>query len=449
MNESSAPRRWAWTALLVVFVLGAFAYSIIQPLGQGPDEREHAAYIKAIADNHRLPDWDPRRGGEAGYQTQHPPLYYTVMAAFYAITGFLAENWRWQLLRWLSLLLVGLPLFFVCRHFFCVLLSPREPCPTADGDDVQHGCLAEDGHLPLILTASVLLMPMTLFHLGTLNPHAAAMLLASLTLWLAWRMRECLPDRAQSVLVGLTAGLAVLTRLSALPILVVAVWAHFRPRGSGKGYQVAWQHLALTVAGFILTAGLWFGRNWWLYRTLMPHTRGPMGSGVRAAFTSSLWDFGWLTWRETFLGSFAPRGLFPGDFWSYLLYGLAIIMALGAIVGLIWRRRTPIDDGAEVRLRSAMNLSGALLLLVFLGQQWAYWTIDMRLNAGGSYILVAMVPLVLLLTAGIVKLLRQRALVALWVWLVVLIVMNLVSMWNILYGLNPRFTPGWHPFQLP
>lgn len=450
----TTPPRWAWSLLLVVYLLFAFIFSIIQPLGRTPDEAAHVTYAKFLAQNHRLPIFDAMGGGEAGYEAQHPPLYYAAMAVVYGLSGFLAENWRWHAMRWATILLLGLPMFVICRRFFTEALSKRGPCATADPDDHQDGCEVEDNAiLPFIATASVMLMPLTLLYTGYINPDGAAMVFATLTLWLAWRLRLCAPNPRQAAILGIVAGLGALCKVSAAPALAIALLAHVRPRqGLRKGYRVAWADLGLTLAAFAVTAGWWYARNWYLYRSPLVHTTGMMGSGLEVAMRYSFWQFAWLTWRETYLSTWVQRGWFYGDFWNALLYGIIIAMTIMAIVGLIRNKCvTKSETGAAspTHLRSALNFSGLLLALVFIGHQWAYWTVDVEFNAGGRYILVAMMGLVLLLVVGVKCLTGRYSLPVLWAWVASLIVMNLVSMWNIWYMLNPRFAPGWQILNFP
>jgi hypothetical protein len=136
------PRR-PWLLLLAIYLLLAVTYSVVQPLGRTPDETAHMQYVAFLAQQHRLPIWSPQGGGEAGYESQHPPLYYGVMALAYAATTGMPENWRWHAMRWVTILLIGVPMFLISRRFFTLLW----------GEGSWH---------PFIAVPSVRLMPMTL-----------------------------------------------------------------------------------------------------------------------------------------------------------------------------------------------------------------------------------------------------------------------------------------------
>jgi hypothetical protein len=62
--------------LLVVFIALATAYSVVTPLGEGPDEVSHFAYIQYVLMHQRLPTAEGAVLGEA----HQPPLYYVLCA---------------------------------------------------------------------------------------------------------------------------------------------------------------------------------------------------------------------------------------------------------------------------------------------------------------------------------------------------------------------------------
>lgn len=437
-SASSRPTgtpRWAWGVLLGVYLALAFTYSVIQPLGRCPDELAHVQYVQFLANEGRLPYWQAHGGGEAGYEAQHPPLYYAVMAVVYKAATPLEERWRWHVLRWATILLLGLPMFAICRRFFEEVLN-RAP------------------RLAFAATASVMLMPLVQLYTCHTNPDGLAMVWMTLTLYLSWRAatHRLAADSSiawpEGVWLGAVAGLAALTKLSAAPALVVALGGQL----CGGFRREHWRPLAATLVTFVAVCGWYFARNAFLYGTPFIHTQGLMGTGLQAALHTSFWQFAWLTWRNTYLSSWAQIGWFPSGFWSTPLYGVVVLMTLLAAVGLVRQRRAPQAEelpGEPEPLRRALNLSGLALALVFLGHQWAYWTMDVEFNAGGRYILVAMMGLVLLLLVGVRLCLRQAVRPVIWGWLVALLVMNQVSVWCIWAVLNPRYAPGWQIFYFP
>lgn len=427
--------RWAWGALLGVYLLLAFTYSVIQPLGRCPDELAHVQYVQFLAEERRLPYWQAHGGGEAGYEAQHPPLYYALMAVVYRLSSPLEERWRWHVLRWATILLLGLPMFVLCRRFFT-------------------GVLNRASDLAYAATSSVMLMPLVLLYTCHTNPDGLAMVWMTLTLYLSWRAAKrriaagAPASWQEGLWLGAISGLAALTKLSAAPALVVALAGQFY----GGFRREQWRSLAATLGAFLAVCGWYFARNAFLYGTPLIHTQGLMGTGLEAAFRAGFIDFAWLTWRNTYLSSWAQIGWFPPGVWNTLLYGVIVVMTFLGVVGLVRQKCTPREEvlpGEPEPLRRALNLSGLSLALVFLGHQWAYWTMDVEFNAGGRYILVAMMGMVLLLLVGVRFCLGHAARGVTWGWLIALLVMNQVSVWCIWAVLNPRYAPGWQIFHFP
>jgi hypothetical protein len=98
--------------------------------------------------------------------------------------------------------------------------------------------------------------------------------------------------------------------------------------------------------------------------------------------------------------------------------------------------------------RAVIILAVLQIGLTFAGQQMAYWNVDVEFNAGGRYMLATLAAIALLLVVGLSRLGRPgRAALALW--LAALPLMNVLSMWNLLAVLNPRYAPTWHVFRFP
>jgi 4-amino-4-deoxy-L-arabinose transferase-like glycosyltransferase len=73
-------------AIVALFMLFSFGYSIFIPLYEAPDERPHTVYVEKIAFAHRLP-----RPAET-HQYYSPPLYYTLQAATIRVLGLPAAK---------------------------------------------------------------------------------------------------------------------------------------------------------------------------------------------------------------------------------------------------------------------------------------------------------------------------------------------------------------------
>ena len=64
-----------------LYLIGATIYSIIVPIFEGPDEREHIGFVLFIAENWRIPNVVEEYGVYSS-QATHAPLYYLVAATF-------------------------------------------------------------------------------------------------------------------------------------------------------------------------------------------------------------------------------------------------------------------------------------------------------------------------------------------------------------------------------
>lgn len=430
-TQANSKANSAWIALLTTYLLIALLLSIVQPLGRTPDEPAHMQYVKFLANELRFPVWQTQGGGEAGYEAQHPPLYYVLAAVVYKACSPFTENWRWQILRWATIS-IGVGLFWVCRRFFQAAF--------------------ENERLAWLATATVMLMPLTVLYTGYINPDGLIMLLTTTVLFLSWRAVTSTASSMEFVLLGLVCGLALLTKLSGAPAICVALWAAWSAGSHEHDASVSnrqrLQHALIVVTVVMLTCGWWYLRNVFLYGTPFIHTEGQYSSGLGLAAREGFASAMWLTWRETFLSTWVQRGWFPAGFIEYLLYGIIIVMLMIALVGWFQNRYS----GDDKKLRFAAKMSLGLILLIFAGQQLAFWTEDVEFNAGGRYMLAAMSGIALLLVGGVAAcrlITRYPALrsAIFTIWIAALLVMNIVSAWNIDTVLNPRYAPNWEPFQ--
>jgi 4-amino-4-deoxy-L-arabinose transferase-like glycosyltransferase len=424
-------RRVTWWLLAVAYVAIAWALSVVQPLTCTPDEVAHMQYVHFLAEHRRLPVWEPD-GGEAGYESQHPPAYYALMAGVYSIFGGLEERWRWHLLRWATIGL-GCVLFAACARLF------RRLWP-------------DEAALAWVATATTMLMPLTILYTGYINPDSLAQLCCAVTLLLAAETALGRPHLGRAVWLGAAVGLGCLAKLSAAPALLVALLAYRLQWRRARSHEV-FHSVAVTLVACIAVCGWWYARNALLYGTPFIHTSAPLGSALENALrrTMGFGFLGRLTLRETYLSSWMQRGWLPSGWPECVLYGLIMLATLGAVVGLVRRKSVARAEAQPPSaLDAALHLGGWLLLGVVVGHQLAYWLVDVEFNAGGRYVLVAMPVIAMAIVSGASALLRGRSLsVALAVWVIGLLAMNAASAYNILIVLNPRYAPGWDMFHFP
>ena len=422
--------RWklAWLVLAVVYGMFGLVYSVIQPLTALPDETAHVQYVDFLANQHRLPIWSALGGGEAGYEAQHPAFAPLLYAIPYALAGGLPEAFRWYAVRWFAVLL-GFALLPIMAQLGRRLF-PAWP-------------LAQ-----LALAATVQLMPLTLLYLCHANPDGIALILCAAALLLAARIHGD-PSEAPWLpwAAGGVAALAALTKLSVAPvglILLAAQW--LRP---GQSRQDRLRSCGIVAGVWLVAGGWWYARNAALYGTPFIHTAGKLGTGLDLAARSNVLDTVWFTLSETYLSTWAQRGWFPAGL-DLVLYALITAMVLAAIAGFVLHRKpAPHADAPDATFRFITWASLAMVVMVLAGQQSAFWTVDVELNAGGRYMLAALPAIAVLLVAGVGRLEGGWRRYLPGAWITLLVVMNVVAIYTLRYDLVPRNTPNWRMFQFP
>jgi hypothetical protein len=410
--------------LVLTYLLLGFLYSVIQPLGAVPDEAANMHYVQWLTVHHSLPPWVPTgENPHGGYESQHPPLAFALDSIPYALTRGLPENWRWQIVRWFMLVLglgLSVPALRLGR-----LLFPTDPLPQ------------------LAYAATVLILPLTLLYLCHANPDGIGLILSMVGLWLAWQILlvDKSEDRKLPILSGLVAAGAALTKLSAMPIGIVLVAAQWLRPGQTRPERM--RRCGMILGLWLVGAGWWYLRNLALYGRPFIHTAvANMGPGLTLAGRIGMGQILWFTLSETFLSFWAQRGWFP-DAWSGILYGLIGLLILAAILGWV-RGRNPIGLP-----RIFIGLCLFLPLSLFLGQQWAFWRVDMELNAGGRYLLIALPAIAVLLIAGVTRLGPRASGIILPLWIILLVILNIASAYHIEGILTPHYFPGWRMFEFP
>ena len=290
------------SVLILVFLGLATLYSLIIPLGEGPDEPGHAAYVFFLARAQRLPvQRVDRQQSDAPGEGHQPPLAYALAAPLVAwlppdqrmidLPGNARFTWAggaevnavahgsreyppwsgavlaWHLARLASVALGAVTV--LCTYKAALALSAAQ--------------------WPALLAALlVALNPQFLFSSALLTNDA---LLAALSALLLWRIvelsarhqRSRLLQRpaAAAIMLGIVLGLALLTKQSALilvPIALLALaWHCYTELHAAEGAAELRAATALRaivlpcllmLAAMLLVAGWWYARNLRLYGDL-------------------------------------------------------------------------------------------------------------------------------------------------------------------------------------
>jgi hypothetical protein len=415
----SDPRR-ALVVILALYLALGLAYSLATPVGEGPDEPGHIAYVAFLLREHRLP-----RHGDAGppleQQVKHPPLYYLALAAATA-------GGRYDGLEWFAnphCCNLEQPSPAVIRH------PPADRIPygpsywtvrVARLVTLLFGLLAVLGTYAAARVAfpgrperwvaaagCVAFLPQFLFMQGVVNNDGLANALAALTLWAALRVALDGATRRRLVVLGTLVGLALVTKLTTLAwagvALAAGLIAAWRAR-SGRVVASAALWAGLPAA---LIAGPWFAWNLALNGDILGWGRfeGAAAEVARKVPLEQQWpDYLAIQWGS-FWGSFGWVTVRMPD-WVYRFLAAVTVAALAglALAGARWLRARRSGQANE---RSAwavlvVALAGAL---VYASVFRLAFTFDLTV-AQGRYLFTALPAFAILFSLGLLSLAPAR-----------------------------------------
>jgi len=331
---------------------------------------------------------------EYNQMTQHPPLYYLVMAAATAVITVPNELWTWDremlLARWLSVLFVA-PLALLASEAMLALGLTR-----------RVGAIA---------AAFTVLIPGKTFIGSVVNNDSLAMLFAGICVVAALRFMAGGTVRSAWVAAASAAALALTKSTGA----VVAVWVVFVIAFGAyerwkRGEKRDAKRALLPSAGLIAVGTTWYLANVVQFGRPQPHPRRILGDTVPSSFGKFFPQFLDLVSR-TFWGQPARR-LGIGLPW-WVSHSLSVLMVAAVIAAFI----------------TAVSLRRYLVVLVALcaGQGAALlqatWATNRVHNRGfngftalqGRYLypmLVALAAIVAIACYGVFSRFSQRAVLA-------------------------------------
>lgn len=269
-------------AIIVSYLLLGLLYSVSTPVLEAPDEVWHYSYIHYLALEHRFPPWSPT--SPAKQESSQPPLYYaaaTVAVAWTDLTGppeFLARNhhyghpsagtvpdnknvflhsraeafpWQGQVLavhvaRWVNVL-------FGCLTVIATYLLAQEVFGT------RFDLIAS-------ATAVVAFNPQFLFISAAVNNDAALAAFSTLALWMLARGTRLGYTTRRLLLLGCFIGLASLSKVSGLALLLVVPVALVASQVKSRRWNEVWRAGILVAISAGIVAGWWYARNTIVYR---------------------------------------------------------------------------------------------------------------------------------------------------------------------------------------
>lgn len=373
-------------AILLIFVVLASIYSIVNPIMESPDEEYHVPVLIHIANTGTLPVQKPGLNTLWEQEGSQPPLYYLVSAILiklidttdlaqvrfmnpHATVGqpelpfgknkiiHSAEAFPWRgsvlaihLVRFFSITLAAGTLLFT--YLLANSLFPKQPY-------IATGSMA--------LTA---FNPMFLFISASVNNDNLTIFLSSLVMLVLVRMilRKSYSSKLLLALAVLI-GLACLTKLSGLVLLPLSILTLSYVRLDAKNWRLSriWQGLLADMAFLAaVAAGLaawWYVRNWQLYGELTglatmvqivsPRAETPTAGQLVAEFQG---------FRMSYWGLFGSFMILMQPVWLYkVMDAFTIICALGIILRGFRTQRS-----AATPTRVAILLLALWVLITFL-----------------------------------------------------------------------------------
>jgi len=461
--------------LAAFFALG-IAYDVATPLFEKPDEIWHYPYVKYLADGQGLPTRDLTQAQPLMRQeSTQPPLYYVTAA----LATFWIEDDDWQDLVWLNPFWGYNAPGTVNDNKNRVFHTDRERFPyrgavlavrTARLVSVIWGAITVLATYLIALelfpkrrpfaagaAALVAFNPQFIFISSAVSNDSAVSALCTLALWLMLRLVRRGVSTRRLVWLGLTVGLALITKASALallPVAVVAIAITAWSKGSGWTSPSRSQSLTadcqirrqpagsddpaganrdvLFLKGCIIVfcvaaivAGWWYVLNWQLHGDplgLWVHQE-IVGPG-RPALTLAEWIHEFSQMELSFWAAFGWGNVHAHP-WIYTVLRVAVRLgALGLLI-LIIRNKAKLTDVSLRVKRSNPQLSRGLFrrfaprndtwpglallmlwsLLVFAALlRWLQWVFA----PSGRHLFPAISSVAILLLLGLLQLVPRR-----------------------------------------
>lgn len=413
-NRLANGRLWlkvTLTTLLVLPLLLAIEVSFLNPLFEPPDELQHYQFVRYLVDEKELPIQQP---DEPISQYHQPPLYYLIGSLLTA--GIDDEgtvpprNPHWtsypmeevhrdnkaQFLptRELTFPYTGTALVtHVLRLWSVLLLAGTVFLFWRLGKDIWP----DQTEKQLLFLAIAALSPMFIYIGGSVNNDNLVVFLSVLLLWLTVRGVRNSFNWTTSLLIGLIWGLALLTKLSAVMLVVTwgvgLLWISWRSKDISLLLSRA---LAITILALIVS-GWWYARNVYLYGepTALEQMLDIWGARRLDTFGPSEFTGAVIYSWTTFWGRFGYGQIIlpPAIYWFY-----AALTLIG-VTGFSWRALSIYRQGKWRDVSGIWPVFVATSLVFFAGL--FYYFFRNLSGANGRYIFPAIPAIAALIVAGL------------------------------------------------
>ncbi|MHB1355715.1 MAG: ArnT family glycosyltransferase [Anaerolineae bacterium] len=405
--------------LLIIYLVIAFIFSVVNLSFEASDELWHYPMVKRLADGQGLPVQRLDQIGPWRQEGSQPPLYY----ALGALITFGINTDDLNQVRWLNPHAdIGLPkpdrnanmvihtqadqfpyrgtlLALHVVRWFSILLGAL----TVFSAYLLARQIFQDQLLALTTASLTAFNAMYLFITASVNNDALVIPLSAFALWLMVRYISGRPSIAQWAGLGIVLGLACLSKVSALGLLPLAaitgIVVAYRNR-SPK--DLVYAGLAILVP-ILAISGWWYVRNWQLYRD-------PLGFNAFVAIVGPRYPVPtlgqllgeWKGFVMAYWGFFGGLNV-PAPGWYYWAMSLLGIFGLVASPLYLWRRYK--QERFSVRRWWQLALTLTLPVIVFMAL--VRWTL-LTVASQGRLMFPALTAISLWIAMGWVGLFRSR-----------------------------------------
>ncbi|MDJ0753454.1 MAG: glycosyltransferase family 39 protein [Ardenticatenaceae bacterium] len=402
--------------ILLTYVALGTAFSLVVPLNEAPDEPDHFAYVRVLAQTARLPIMSPIAAENETMEANQPPLFYALnvlVAGWWpldeAIHGplnscfsiELADAGRQTLYRHdpteaFPFEQNRLALAYHLSRIFSVLLGGGTVWIT------YHLGRAAGLKEPFSLLGAGLVAfnPQFVFINGSVNNDVLTALLGAAIIWQA-AVYTTRPSQKRLIGLGILFGLGLLTKYALIAyggvIGLAILWPIFTDFQTKKQQnligRLAWEGFLFSVPVMVI-AGWFYWHNWQLYGDPLVwdvHLQAKGAAVVRQSpfvwtdllefarwhFISFWAVFGWLNIA-------APN-------WVYVIYAAISAVGIMGAAGIMWRKRG--------LLSPSHWLIGCAVLLIYLSLL-RYIQIINWSGYQGRLAFAAVAPIAVILAAG-------------------------------------------------
>ena len=425
-RRRTGPGRSALPAIALAYLLLGLGYSLATPVGEGIDESSHLAYVQFLQQERRLP-LPADAHGLITDQVKHPPLYYLALAV---------ATWpgRFEGLSWVPnphCCNLERPSPAVMRHgegdrfpyapayrlvrrarFLTLLMGLAVVWATWA---TARLTLPERPEVATAAAAVVAFLPQLIFMQGIVNNDGLANALGALALWAALRVALEGAGRRDLLLLGTFLGLGLITKLTLLAYLAVAVLAVGIAAWRARSAVVLVRATMWTALPLAAVSGWWFAWNLVAKGDLLGWGPWMEAAGFlrrKVPLSQELPDYLAIQW-QSFWGRFGwvtvplPDGIYR------LLLLLTALAALGlGLAAARWRRERRAADAAGTRAALerdgwAALVIGATALLVYASVFRLAFTFDLTV-AQGRYLFTALPAFGIAFAGGLIALAPKR-----------------------------------------